>query len=405
MGRVRASFTRAERGLVAGAAFLVFSRVFAFSLVLPGFRDFGAKLTDSDLLVGVALGAYGLTMALAQLANGWLSDHVGRRPVLLAGGALFVAGSAWAALAGSIETLIAARLLQGLGGVSSVAMAAVGETVPAERRTSAMALIGIPAGLGFFLGFVLGPPLAGLVGFHGLFWAMAVLGVVATLPLAVRPLPDPLHIPAPAAPVTAAPATVRRIGLPVLALALAGFTANLGMTAVAFFMPDLRHEALAAILLGALVVMGLASRAADRRGATWQPVVAGLGVLALGAPLFILGGDGEGGGSGGWAIAVGGLLFFAAHATLSAVLPSQVSRLAGRSGGRGHGVQLVIAYLGSAAGGALAGGLADSPETAFAAFAGLCAAVALLCLAAALSSRRVGPPMASPAGGVNPRRP
>lgn len=390
------SFTRAERGLVAGAAFLVFSRVFAFSLVLPGFRGFGATLTGSDLLVGIALGAYGLTMAVAQLANGWLSDRVGRRPVLLLGGLLFVAGSAWAAVAGSIEALIAARLVQGLGGVSSVAMAAVGETVPAERRTSAMALIGIPAGLGFFLGFVLGPIGEEAIGFRGLFWAMAVLGVAATVPLALRRLPEPL----PALPAAG------RIGLPVLALALAGFTANLGMTAVAFFLPDLRNEVLAAILVGALAAMGLASRAADRRGMTWQPVVAGLGVLALGAPLFVLGPSGDGDGtSAGWAMVAGGLLFFAAHATLSAVLPSQVSRLAGRSGGRGHGVQLVVAYLGSAAGGALAGGLADSPETAFAAFACLCAAVAALSLAAALSRPARGPSAPGAAAAVNPRRP
>ncbi|MEA3137125.1 MAG: hypothetical protein QOC71_1406 [Thermoplasmata archaeon] len=378
----RVSFTKAERGLVAGAAFLVFSRVFAFSLVLPGFRDFGATLTHSDLLVGIALGAYGLTMAVAQLANGWLSDHIGRRPVLLVGSLLFVAGSAWSAVAGSIEALIAARLLQGLGGVSSVAMAAVGETVPAERRTSAMALIGVPAGLGFFLGFVLGPVAADAIGFRGLFWAMAGIGALATLPLALRKLPEPtIH----AAPLTSG------VSLPVLALALAGFTANLGMTAVAFFLPELRHEVLAAVLLGALVVMGVASRAADRTGATWQPVVAALGVLGLGAPLFILG--------GGWAVLAGGLLFFAAHATLSAVLPSQVSRLAGRSGGRGHGVQLVVAYLGSAAGGTLAGSLADAPDAVFAVLAGLCAAVAALTAATALKRRRTGVPPVSP---VNP---
>jgi predicted MFS family arabinose efflux permease len=387
MSRNRSGFTPAERGLIGGAAFLVFSRVLAFSLVLPGFRAFGATLTDSAFLVGVALGAYGLTMAVAQLGNGWLSDHVGRRPVLLAGSLLFVAGSAWSAVAGSIEALIAARLLQGLGGVSSVAMAAVGETVPAERRTSAMALIGIPAGLGFFLGFVLGPPLADLVGFRGLFWAMAGLGIVATVPLAVRRLPRPL-------PILAAPG---RIGLPVLALALAGFTANAGMTSVAFFLPDVRHEVLAGILAGALLVMALASRAADRRRTSWQPIVVSLGVLGLGAPLFVL----EGGSV--WVLAAGGLLFFAAHATLSAVLPSQVSRIAGRSGGRGHGVQLVVAYLGSAAGGALAGALASQPETAFAVLATLCAAVAGLVV---LALRRTAePPWAGVVPPVNAQRP
>jgi MFS family permease len=383
----RAAFTPTERGLIGGAAFLVFSRVLAFSLVLPGFREFGATLTGSALLVGVALGAYGLTMAIAQLANGWLSDHVGRRPILLAGSLLFVAGSAWSAVAGSIEALIAARLLQGLGGVSSVAMAAVGETVRADRRTSAMALVGIPAGLGFFLGFVLGPPLADLVGFRGLFWAMAALGVVATVPLAVRRLPAPR-------PALAPPG---RIGLPVVALALAGFTANAGMTSVAFFLPDLRHELLATILAGALVVMALASRAVDRRGGSWQPIVVALGVLGLGAPLFVL----EGGGLA--VLAVGGLMFFAGHATLSAVLPSQVSRIAGRSGGRGHGIQLVVAYLGSAVGGAMAGALAGQPETAFAVLATLCAAVAGLVVLAL--RRGADPPRTGVVPPVNAPRP
>lgn len=372
--RRRTSFTQAERGLVAAAAVLVFSRVFAFSLVLPGFRDHGATLTGSEFLVGLALGAYGLTMAVAQLANGWLSDHLGRRPVLLAGSLLFVAGSAWAALAGSIWTLLAARLLQGLGGVSSVAMAAVGETVPEERRTTAMALVGVPAGLGFFLGFVLGPVGEDLFGFRGLFWAMAALGAVAALPMALRPLPPPRPAPPPS-----------RVGLPVVALALAGFAANFAMTEVAFFLPDVRTEVLGLVLLGALVVMGVASRAADRRrdGAAAVGVAATLLVLAAGAPLFTL--------RGGWLLVAGGLAFFAAHATLSAILPSQVSRLAGRTGGRGHGVQLVVAYLGSAAGGALAGALAPEPGVAFAVLAALCLAVAGLAAVAlrAPTSRQV----------------
>lgn len=370
MAAVRGSFTGAERGLIAGAAFLVFSRVFAFSLVLPGFRDFGATLTDSPFLVGLALGAYGLTMAVAQLANGWLSDHFGRRPVLVVGSLVFVLGSAWAAVAPSIGQLLAARLLQGLGGISSVAMAAVGETVPAERRTTAMALVGVPAGLGFFLGFVLGPLGQGMVGFRGLFWATAVLGVLAAVPLAVRGLPTPLPLPAQSA------VGSRRVGLPVLALAVAGFTVNLAMTAVAYFLPDLRHVVLAAILGGALVVMGLASKAIDRGGAVVLPIAASLLGLAAGAAAFLL--------QDGLAALAGGLLFFATHATLSAVLPSQVSRLAGRSGGRGHGVQLVVAYLGSAAGGALAGGLDEAGGGALGdAVAATCATLAALAVAAA----------------------
>ena len=173
-------FTRPEAILIAGAAAVVFTRVFAFSLVLPGFREHGDALAGAtDLLVGAALGAYGVTMAVSQLGLGILSDRWGRKPVLILGTLSFVAGSIGAALADSIWALLAARLLQGLGGVSSVALAAVGETVPAERRTTAMALVGIPAGLGFFFGFALGPYGQAVVGFRGLFWVSALLGVLA----------------------------------------------------------------------------------------------------------------------------------------------------------------------------------------------------------------------------------
>ncbi|MEK6976638.1 MAG: MFS transporter [Candidatus Thermoplasmatota archaeon] len=372
-------FTRTEAVLIAGAAAVVFTRVFAFSLVLPGFREHGETLAGAtDLLIGAALGAYGITMALAQLGLGILSDRLGRKPVLLLGTILFVAGSIGSALADSIWTLLAARLLQGLGGVSSVALAAVGETVPAERRTTAMALVGIPAGLGFFLGFALGPFGASLVGFRGLFWASGVLGVLAILPLMARPLPAPM-------PMTAA-GVARAVSPPVLALCVAGFATNFGMSEVAFFLSDrpLGRGALALVLVGAFVVMGIASKLIDRKRASWQPIAYALTALAAGAAVFLL--------RGPPALWVGALAFFAGHAVLSATLPSQVSRLAGRSGGRGHGVQLVVAYLGSAAGGVAAGAAASHPGQA----ALLLASVAALAAIAAITWLRGDPGAALP---------
>ena len=373
----RPRFTRAEGVLISGAAAIVFTRVFAFSLVLQGFREFAGKLPGStDLLVGTALGAYGLTMALAQLGMGVLSDRLGRKPVLILGSLLFVAGSAWAALAHSIWALLAARLVQGLGGVSSAAMAAVGETVPEERRTTAMALIGIPAGLGFFLGFIAGPFAQEVVGFRGLFWTTCVLGVVAVLPILLRPLPSPRGN-------LGTPGDRRSLGLPVLGLALGGFTINFAMNEVAFFLSGvpIGHTALALVLVGAFVVMAIASRAVDKSRATWQPIVACLGLLAVGAPLFVLS-------TTTTLLVAGGLLFFACHAVLSAILPSQVSRIAGRSGGRGHGIQLVVAYLGSAAGGVAAGAFATTPADAFA----VLAAVAVVATAVVVAGlRRLAP--------------
>jgi predicted MFS family arabinose efflux permease len=95
-------------------------------------------------------------------------------------------------------------------------------------------------------------------------------------------------------------------------------------------------------------------------------------VLIVAAPAFrLLPSRGE--------IIVAGIAFFAAHATLSAVIPSQVSKLAGRSGGTGHGFQLVIAYLGTLAGGALAGVFATHLLDAFAVLA-VSAALAVVLL-------------------------
>lgn len=372
----RPRFTPPERGLIATAAAIVFTRVFAISLTTLGFTEFARTLAPAgmapgtvDLLAGLALGAYAITMALAQLATGILSDRIGRRPVLLLGTGVFVTGAVACAFATDIRVLVAARLLQGLGGVSSAALAAVGETVPAERRTMAMALVGVPAGLGAFLGFAVGPALvaAGL-GFRSLFWVTAALGLLASIAL-VRPLPAPL-------PGLADPR--RSLGLPVLALAAAGFTINFAMNAVTYdfqsgVLAHFSDTLLAVCLLLALVVMGGVSRRIDRAGATWLPIVAALGVLAAAAPLFRL--------SPGTGLIFGaGTAFFAAHATLSAVLPSQVSRLAGRSGGLGHGIQLVVTYLGGATGAVVSGLFAHRLGQSFAVLAAVAVVAAGLVL-------------------------
>lgn len=375
---------------MAGAAAIVFTRVFAFSVTTLGFTEYarglvgsGTAQADANLLAGIALGAYGLTMALAQLGTGILSDRIGRRPVLWLGAAIFVAGGILCAVADSIGLLIAGRLVAGLGGVSSAALAAVGETVPEERRTTAMALVGVPAGLAVFLGFIVGPPLAAAFGFPALFWGTALLGVLSSVHLLLRPLPPPM-------PGLARPR--RSLGLPVLALAMAGFTVNFAMTTVMYdfatsVLQRIGSATLAVALVVAFLVMAAASRAVDRGGKAWRAIVFALVVLACAAPLFRL--------NPAFAVtAVAGTLFFAAHAALSALLPSQVSRLAGRSGGLGHGIQLVVAYLGSAAGGLVAGATAHRLPLAFVAVAAVAGVSGLLVVA----GRRAGSPAAVSSG-------
>lgn len=339
-------FQRRELALVGTAAALVFSRVFGISVVLPGFVGHAEGLSGAtDVLVGTAFGAYGLTLALMQLPMGWLSDHWGRKPVLLLGSVLFVAGTAWAAMADSVPSLLAARLMQGTGAIGSAAMAMVGESVPAQRRTMAMALVGIPAGLGFFVGLIVAAGLEPVIGVRSLFWLSGAIALAAMLPVPFL-RPGVSHEAAPMA----------RMGRDVLTLAAAGFVMNYALTTVLYYLSasDRAGPGLLVPLAVALVVMGGASRAVDKRGWTWQPITV---LLALVGAFGLASVAAE-----PWQIWAAG--FFAVHATMSAVLPSQVSRISGRSGGRGHGIQNVIAYVGTFLAGPVAGIFADQAAVA-----------------------------------------
>lgn len=358
-------WNRRDIGLVATAAALVFSRVFGLSLVLPNFRShYEATFAVDAVWIGLAFGAYGLTMALMQLPAGLLSDRIGRKPLLIGSSLLFVLGSILAAYATSIEWLIVGRLVQGLGAISSVAMAAVGETIPSHRRTLAMALIGIPAGAGFLLGMAVGPALFPALGMQGLFLTTAAIGLLALLPVPW------MHI----APASARPAPTPGRGTAIAALALGGFTSNYALTTTLFFLPTTSWKVLLPMLVVALLLVGGVSRRIDKAGWTTGPVAVGIVVVASAAAWFGLAGP----------MLLAGAVFFTGHAVLQSALPSQVSRVAGAAGGRGHGIQNVVAYLGTFAAGPIAGLTVATPWIAFVVLGVLAAVAAVLVL-------RVGP--------------
>ncbi len=87
-------------------------------LYLPALPAIRSALDATDAQTQLTLSAFAVGFGLAQLGYGPLSDRFGRRPVLLAGLALFMLGSIAAVSAPSIEWLVAARLLQGIGGCS-----------------------------------------------------------------------------------------------------------------------------------------------------------------------------------------------------------------------------------------------------------------------------------------------
>src|SRR5512147_1935645 len=100
-------------------------RMLGLFFILPVFAIHAAQLHGGDnlTLVGLALGAYGLSQGVLQVPYGMASDRWGRKPVLYAGLLVFAAGSFLGIFADDIWTATAARVLQGAGAINSVAMA------------------------------------------------------------------------------------------------------------------------------------------------------------------------------------------------------------------------------------------------------------------------------------------
>src|SRR5687767_9773340 len=107
------------------------------------------------------------------------SDRWGRKPVLYAGLAIFAAGSFLGVVATDIWTIIAARILQGAGAISSVAMALAADLTREEHRTKIMAMIGSTIGLMFALSLVGAPVLYRWIGMGGLFALTGFLSLAA----------------------------------------------------------------------------------------------------------------------------------------------------------------------------------------------------------------------------------
>src|SRR5690606_10105745 len=145
---------------------------------------------NSYTLVGIALGAYGLTQAILQIPMGWLSDRIGRKPVIYFGLILFAIGSFIAATATDIYWVILGRIIQGSGAISAAVMALAADLTREEHRTKAMATIGMTIGTVFALSLIAAPALNQVIGVPGIFAMTGLLALLAML-VVYKFIPNP----------------------------------------------------------------------------------------------------------------------------------------------------------------------------------------------------------------------
>lgn len=167
---------RATWGL--GAVFSL--RMLGMFMVLPVLTTYGMTLAGaSEILIGIAIGIYGLTQAIFQIPFGLASDKIGRKPLIIGGLLIFAAGSMIAALSDSIWGIILGRALQGAGAIAAAVMALLSDLTREQNRTKAMAVIGVSFGVTFALAMVLGPIITHAWGLHALFWGITFLTLIA----------------------------------------------------------------------------------------------------------------------------------------------------------------------------------------------------------------------------------
>ncbi len=360
------AMNRTEKRAALSLSSVFAVRMLGLFMILPVFAVLGNDLIGSTpLLIGLAIGAYGLTQAIFQIPFGRLSDRFGRKPVILAGLLLFAVGSVVAATSEHIWGVIVGRLLQGCGAIASAVMALAADLSRDEQRSKVMASIGMSIGAAFTIAMFAGPFIAEFSGLSGLFWASAALAVFA-MAIIIGWTPTPHHRFAQRDAVAAKGQIGAILRHPQLwRLNLGIFSLHFLLTAffVAFpvkracfdmSMTDSGWVYLAVMVIAAIIMIPLIILA--ERG--WKHKQVMVITMCCVAVLEMLIGQFSG---SFWLLLILLGLFFAGFNVMEALFPSLISRIAPASSkGAALGVYSTCQFLGASLGGPIAGWLAQN---------------------------------------------
>lgn len=356
----------AELRATIGLAGVYGLRMFGLFIILPVFAFYAEDLPGGNnyTLVGIALGAYGLTQAILQIPFGWLSDRIGRKPVIYLGLILFAIGSLVAAVAVDIYWVIFGRIIQGAGAISAAVMALAADLTREEHRTKAMATIGMTIGTVFAISLIAAPVLNQWIGVPGIF---AMTGILALLAMIVvkKIIPDPqisrFHSDTEAS--AASFGSVLR-DTQLLRLNYGIFALHATLMALWLVVPlTLRQTGMIAddhwqiylpVLVLSIVFIIPAIIYAEKKAKLKSVFIAAIALLLIGQIFLAITFDSI------WGTAIALLIFFTAFNLLEASLPSLISKIApvgakGTAIGIYSSTQFLGAFVGAAAGGYLFG--------------------------------------------------
>jgi MFS transporter, DHA1 family, tetracycline resistance protein len=272
---------------------VVFVDLIGFGMIIPILPLYAKSFQAAEWQIGLLLGCYSFMQFLASPVLGYISDRVGRKPVLLVSLIGSAIGYAVMASATSLTMLFIARIIAGICGASvGTAAAYIADITPPENRSRRMGLIGAAFGVGF----VLGPAIGGILSqfwTKGPFWfgaGLAFLNAIAVLLI----LPEPeKHVKRSEAGIPTSPDAVDRTGgggIPVLIVTY--FVAIAGFAIVTMIYPQVldRRFSLSPAqismvfvflgLVGAFIQGGAIGRMAKRFG-DYKLAAAGLLLMAI----------------------------------------------------------------------------------------------------------------------------
>ena len=358
-----------EKRAILGVGGIFALRMIGLFMIVPVFSVYGDSYAHATpLLIGLAVGIYGLGQAIFQIPMSLAADKFPRKPIIFLGLVLFALGGIIAANATDIYEVIIGRALAGSGAVSAVLMALLADVTREEMRTKAMATMGLTIATSIMLAFAFGPLLVGSLGISGLFWLTAGFAVLAMLLLLF--VPTPLRVlkhNLDNKSIGQQLATVLKIG-DLNRLHIGIFALHLTMTAIFVILPHQLNDVMGlsvrqqGLVYLPLLFIGFAVAIpfiiiAEKKRKMRQVFLAAIGLMTAALAILALGSQ------VGIGIILGLLLYFMGFNLLEATIPSWISKRAPVANkATAMGLNSSSQFFGAFVGGAMGGLLLSQPN-------------------------------------------